>query len=218
MKWIQKRVGEAPARTIRSGAFALIAAMLLVGWGAVTADSAQAAGTILPGQYFLLDHPDGNISPPPYGLRVDAIGLTFSTELGGASVILDWDGGTTASITGSVFSSTGDLWDVDYLLTGVVAAPANLGFTATAGSGTLTDPLLNVTALNGETNGSGIVFSFLADGFRLSGDDDTAVGRGWLLPQGSTDDWLVRAVPVPEPGTAMLMVLGLAGLASRRNR
>jgi len=181
------------------------------------------AGTIFPGQYRLLDHPDGNINPPPYGLRVDAISLTFSMELGGANIILDWDGGATATITGTLFSSAGDLWTVDYTLTGVVAAAANLGFTATAASGTLTDPFLAVTALTGEANGSGIVFSFLADGHRLGawpafGDADTPVGRGWLLPPGSTDDWLVRAVLVPEPSTALLLSLGLVVLAARRAR
>lgn len=181
------------------------------------------AGTILPGQYQLLDHPDGAISPPPYGLRVDALGLTFSTELGGANVILEWDGGATASITGTLYGSDGDLWEVDYQLSGVAPAPGNLGFNATAGTGTLTDVLTNVYALNGNTDGSGYVFSFLADGHRLGahpgfGDADTAVGRGWLLPPGTTDDWLVRAVPVPEPGTALLLCLGLATLAGRRPR
>jgi hypothetical protein len=196
----------------------LLGVVLVVGW-ILTAGLAQA-GTILPGQYRLLDHPDGNISPPPYGLRVDALGLTFSTELGGANVILDWGGGATASIIGTMFSSSGDIWDVNYLLSGITAAPLNLGFSAAVGFGTLTDPLSNVTVLTGDTNGSGSVFDFLADGHRLGahpafGDADSPVGRGWLLPAGSTDDWLVRAVPIPEPGTALLLGLGLAVLSRR---
>lgn len=183
------------------------------------------AGTIFPGQYQLLDHPDGAINPPPYGLRMDALGYTFSVETGGANIILDWDGGATATISGSLWNNQlGEMWTVSYTLTGVVAEPANLGFTASAGSGLLTDPLLNDTVLTGEpAGGTGPVFQFLADGYRLGGhpafgDADTPVGRGWLLPTGSTDDWLVRATLIPEPGTALLLGLGLAGLAGTRRR
>ena len=181
---------------------------------------AALAGTILPGQYQLLDHPDGSLNPPPYGLRVDALGYTFSVETGGADIILDWDGGATATITGSLWNNQlSEMWTVSYTLTGVVAAPADLGFTATAGSGLLTSPLLVDHVLTGEpAGGTGPVFEFLADGHRLAGDSDSPVGRGWILPVGSTDDWLVRATLIPEPGTALLLGLGLAGLAGTRRR
>ena len=82
--------------------------------------------------------------------------------------------------------------------------------------GTLTDPSLNVTVLTGKTNDSGVAFSFLADGHRLGSNDETPVGRGWLLPSGSTNDWLVRATAIPEPGTGLLFTMGLVGIAYRR--
>jgi hypothetical protein len=191
---------------------------VILALGLVLATSVAQAGTILPGQYFLLDHGDGDLGPD-YGLRVDAIGETFSFELGGAQIILDWNGGATATISGTARNnSTGQLWDLTYTLSGVTGVGANLGFSATAGSGTLTDPLSNVTILTGEQDTSGSVFDFLADGFRISGDNDTPIGRGWLLPQGSVDDFLVRATLVPEPGTALLLGLGLTAIGLRQRR
>ena len=173
------------------------------------------AGTILPGTYVLLDHGDGNLGPD-YGLRVDGIGELFSVELGGAQTLLTWGGGATASLSGTLYDNdTGDIWTVSYDLTGVTAVGTQ-GFHATAGTGTLTDPLSNVTNLVGRTNNNGYVFTFLADGHRISGDNDTPVGRGWLEPPSSTDDWIVRAAPIPEPGTATLLTLGLLALGVAR--
>ena len=40
------------------------------------------------------------------------------------------------------------------------------------------------------------------------------VGRGWLLPDETIDDWLVRGeFVIPEPSTLMLVALGLFGIA-----
>ncbi len=183
------------------------------------------AGTIDPGTYQLLDHGDGNLGPA-YGLRVDAINEVFSFELDEAFVELIWDGGNTATISGVMNQNSnalpgtggiGPLWDLNYLLTGVVAVGTQ-GFTATAGTGMLTDPSNAVTNLIGEQDHDDFAFLFLADGHRLAGDSNSPVARGWLLPPGSTDDFLTRAVRLPEPGSALLMTVVLAGLALVRRR
>lgn len=175
------------------------------------------AGIIDPGTYRLLDHGDGQLGTA-YGLRADAIGEVFSFEIGGAYVELVWDGSDTATITGDINENLlggdgglGPQWQLEFTLTGVVDA-GTLGFTASGGTGTLTDPFNNVTILTGEQNTGGDAFLLLADGHRLDGDSDTPVARGWLLPSGSTDDFLTRAERIPEPPMALLLTLALAGL------
>lgn len=209
-------------RTSRTRGFAaLLVAIAALGFGVLSGPA--HAGTILPGQYQFLDHPDGSLSPPPYGLRMDSLGYTFSVELGGALTTLTWSGGSTAQIAGTLWNNqTSELWTVDFEITGITAEPGNLGFTSTGGNGTLTDPTLNVTTLAGKQDGSGSAFTFLADGHRLAGhpsygDADTAVGRGWIDAPG-VNDFLVIATLIPEPGTGLLLGLGLALLGARRNR
>lgn len=173
----------------------------------------------------LLDHGDGVLGPD-YGLRVDTQGEIFSVEIGAADILIDWDGGSTATLSGTLNQNTaggsggndgsGGVWLVSYVFTGVTASGG--GFVATGASGILTDPSSVETVLTGEANGDGLVFQLLADGHRIDGDDSSLVGRGWLLPNGAGEDWLVRAVVVPEPGTALLFGFGLATLAGARRR
>jgi len=59
-------------------------------------------------------------------------------------------------------------------------------------------PMVEIFNLDGIANGNGYVFLGLADGHRLGGGDEE-VGRGWLEPGSSTDDWLVSLTPVPIP-------------------
>ena len=211
------------SQRIRQGSLFWRGLLGLIFLGLFGSVSVAQAGSFLPGQYFLLDHPDGAISPPPYGLRMDSLGYTFSVELNGAEVVLDWSGGTTATLTGTLWNNqTSELWSVDYEITGIVTAPANLGFTATGGNGSLVDPSLSVTSLVGKQDGSGSAFTLLADGHRLgghplSGGPDTPVARGWVQGSG-TNDWLAVVTPIPEPGTGLLFGFGLIGLAEIRRR
>ena len=188
-------------------------------------------------QYFLQDHPDGVLvdSHGPYGLRIDAIappvgaGPTFSTQLGGASAILEWVG-TTASIVGTLWNNTtNQLWTVNQQFTDVVAVAG--GFTAGSGSLTLTDEMNNVFTFDATPTGN----VFIADdsGHRCGSHMDCGplVARGWVVPKYGefekdkygkirygTNDWLVQLTPVPVPAALPLLLSGLLGFSffSRR--
>lgn len=188
-------------------------------------------------QYFLLDHPDGGLvgSHGPYGLRIDAIappvgaGPTFSTQLGGASAILEWTG-TTASIMGTLWNNTtSTLWTVDQQFTDVVAVSG--GFQAGAGTLTLIDEMDNMFVFDATPTGN----VFVADdsGHRCGSHMDCGplVARGWVIPKygdfekdyygkiiPGTNDWLVQLTPVPVPAALPLLISGLLGFTffSRR--
>ena len=175
--------------------------------------------------YKLADHPDGVLSSPTvsYGLRLDQIGgspeeRTFSVQ----DLFLTWDGGVTASISGTVKNNSSDeIFDVSHTFSGVSSQAG--GFVATGGVLTLTPQAGNtvgapVAPINSAQNGSNLAFLLLDDGHRLDGDNSSFVGRGWLSGPGSANDWLVTATVVPVPAAVWLFGSGLAGLFALRRR
>ena len=169
---------------------------------------------------------------------------TFSVQEGNAEVTLTWNGGNSAQISGTVrHNSTGNLWDVEYSITGISGISLN-GWTAdatTAGyGGTLTMGTTEVS-LSGKNKvennvDTSIGFEFFNDGSLFLDGDRCAghgppcapgaiEGRGWILVEdimSPTNDWLVIAELQPdqvsEPGTMALFGLGLLGLGYARRR
>jgi len=202
----------------------------------VVCAQAALAGTISQGVFELFNHPDGALtgSHGPYGLRLDGHeppagnGPTFSVEADADPVTLTWNLDGTAVIEGRLLNNTtNEFWEVVYTLTGVVDNGG--GFSATAGSGTLTYddvgvvPSSSPISLTGKQNNSGQAFNLFPDGHRLAGDNMTPVGRGWLDDDGNYNDWLVIAVQteifiVPEPASVALMVFALTGILLGRKR
>lgn len=207
---------------------------------ALVAGAAQA-GTIA--EFALHDHPAGDQAPPLYGLRLDnVIGhglsvLSFANYDDGRLVVEDNGGSLSIHITATMFGGevendafvNAQSYSVDFSYS--VSVTGNdvdgwevYGFSA-LNSGTITNLDTNdVYTMYGKGNDEDLVFAFLSDGFRIHGDSDTWVGRGWMtgnsdgsMSHNGAQDWLFTATQIPAPGA--LGLLGLGGLvASRRRR
>lgn len=211
--------------------------------GVAVAAGAAQAGTLPVGLYELHNHPDGNATPPPYGLRLDELYnatsghdiFTFDFDAALSSVTLNYTGSTIV-IEGDAFggrdigggyaleATTGMysfrfVYDVGVGIAGgdddviVVANMANTGWIST--------PTGDTIDLLDKSNGS---YSF-----RLGDEDNDAghrgfsgiSGWGWLnhggLPHVDASDFLFTVGDlVPAPGSVALV--GLAGLMSGRRR
>ena len=204
-----------------------------------TATAGSAADVLA--EFQLNDHPAGDQAPPTYGLRLDNIlgsGVsTLSMDFHNDSrmVVSEDNGVLSLHITGTLYG--GEIEDHDYVdahsyavdfLYEVNVADVTDGWDVntfdSSNSGTLIDLDTNEEiTLYGKANMDGLVFSMLADGFRLDGDNDSWVGRGWMttnsdgsMSHGGAQDWLFVGTPVPSPAGAF--VLGLGGLVSMRRR
>lgn len=190
-------------------------------------------------QFALFDHPSGAIAPQAYGLRLDGLSssgpLTFSfgdSLLNSTMMMLVVDTGSqteirmSGTVTGNSATGGTPLGNFNLSVTYVVSGNttdgwednnANLGdvvgtITGNFGSGDQTVNL-NAKDSNGDT------FRFLTDGHRISGDSDTWVGRGWVLPNntmGATNDFLFQAAVVPLPAAAWGGLAMLGGLCVAR--
>lgn len=212
----------------------------------VLASSASAA-VLVPGDYQLSNHPDGDVDPPPYGFRLDGLDgsadiftVSFDVADGadmklryddGAGTIRIWGtgpGGRDAGV-GYAADSYNGTYSIDFTYTvgvGLVPSDDDLYVNTTSGSnfGTVTLPDTTVIDMYDIFNGGE------GHTFRLGDEDDDLghrgfsgiSGWGWLELDGAengarTRDWLFTAELIPAPGTA-LFLSPLALAAARRRR
>ena len=212
----------------------LFAAVLLCTAGAVA-----NAGVVA--EYALSDHPAGDAAPPAYGLRLDNVinpGLAVLSmdHYGDSRLVVSEDAGMLSiRITGTLYGGgvasnafvNPHTYAVDFTYSVNVAALMN-GWDVNTFDVMNSGSLINMDTnkefdLYGKADMTGLVFQFLADGFRIHGDNSTFVGRGWLTTNADgTDsnagaqDWLFTGTLVPAPGA--LALLGLGGLTATRRR
>ena len=201
--------------------------------------------------YKLSDHPDGSTAPPTYGLRLDGLftggsqdtTFSFDTTAGVFLTVTESGGSLEINISGVVqlvegFGAlAGDgLFQVDYtyrenvnaVSNGWMVSPDDPDNYGTISSIDAAGDFSGMSFDLAEDTMDGNSFKFLADGHRLSGDNSSWVGRGWLFAKDANgdrigskpQDWLFTAdlVAVPAPTAASLGLAGLVGVGARRRR
>lgn len=227
----EKREENTMINKVAQGAIALV----------ITASVSQA-GIIA--EYALHDHPDGSVSDPTYGLRIDGMlgaVTTFSFDVFNDMrlVVSEDEGNISINISGTMWGGedNGNEWinpkayAVDFTYMVNVAQESNgwmvNGSDNVLNAGSIVELDENLNPVDGEelvtmVDADQNAFFFLADGHRIANDNSTWVGRGWIRTE-STDyqpngfqDWLFTATEVPAPGGAAL--LGTAALVGLRRR
>lgn len=213
---------------------------VLIGAALSAATLSASAGGLVIAEYQLGDHPDAANNPPPYGLRLDnmlgagvatlSIGYHNDTVL----TVIDDGGALSINISGTLhggvvdgmggYVSSAD-YAVDFTYSAFVAASGGgwvVNGIDASNTGTLTN-LGDSSVIDLYTTGMPDSFLFLPDGHRLSGDNSSWVGRGWITdqtdgsdPLGGTRDWIFTATEIPAPGA--LALFGLGGLVAGRRR
>ena len=159
--------------------------------------------------------------------------VTEDTVSGDISININGDVNGGVDIGGGYGYGAGDYtinFDYDFNVQasggGWLVSPQDAGNqgTITAGAG-ITDIDQGTTWTFYEEEGTGNPFKFVPDGHRLTGDDSTFVGRGWVTYDsggtgvGGAQDWLFKApvdpeitlVPVPAAAWMGLSLLGTMG-------
>ena len=195
-------------------------------------------GDVVLSTFDLFDHPSGAIDPQAYGIRLDGLGIedpvtfSFGDSQANSTMTLEVvDTGSnieirmSGTVTGNTANGGTDFGTFALNVTYVVDAVANGWEDNDMNVGTMIGTLegdfgsgTQVVDLFPKSNGSDS-FYFLADGHRISGDNSTWVGRGWLLPNnqmGDTNDFLFQAALVPLPAAAWGGLAMLGGIAAAR--
>lgn len=216
-------------------------------FAAVAAYGAGIPGGLATGTYTLLNHPDGEIRTPYYGLRLDGLDgnnsnrYTFDFEHAQSNMQMTYNG-STIHIFGNVWGGkdigssyqnpsqgrTG-LWQVDFTYRANVSANPNgsIQVNSSPTNNGFIKPLFNSTVAAFQNNPQIPLIDFMDPSFLLdTGHRGFAgiSGWGWVNHSGRAhvpaSDWLftVGAQVIPTPGAASLGMIGLALVNGLRRR